>query len=184
MQTISQPSTFVQHSPIQSVSETKLLNKKDLIAYFLVAGTGALVQLICGSIFRDFMNYNAALTWAYVVSFVVGFVLTKMFAFNARNTNQTRREMVKFLVVSAISLGITVGMAHVGLALIRGMYPQDIRLDSPFGKNQFNISELSGQFIGMGCSFVSNYFLHKTFTFKSTGFYNRLKKTLKMKERD
>ena len=91
------------------LSESKLLNKKDLIAYFLVAGTGAAVQLIAGSILRNnfHFSYSEAVSWAYLISFIVGFVLTKMFAFDARNTNQTRREMLKFMMVAGASWGIT-----------------------------------------------------------------------------
>ncbi len=162
------------------MSNTNLINRRDLIAYFLVAGSGALVQIVCGSILRDYMEYYTALFWAYLVSFIVGFVLTKMFAFNARNSNATRREMVKFVIVSAISLGVTLGMAAITIKVIRSFQSQDLVIKSPFNTKQyFNLSELFGQISGMGFSFVSNYILHKTFTFKSTGFYDRLKAIIK-----
>jgi putative flippase GtrA len=159
------------------LSKSKLLNKKDLIAYFLVAGTGAAVQLIAGSILRNnfYCSYSEAISWAYLISFIVGFTLTKMFAFDARNTNQTRREMVKFMMVAGTSWGITWFFAVVSLKFIANTFGEHSTI-IPFGNKPINLNELGSQIIGMGFSFVFNYILHKTFTFKSTGFYDRLKK--------
>ena len=157
------------------MSKSKLLNKKDLIAYFLVAGTGAAVQLIAGSLLRDYMSYSVAISLAYLISFVVGFVLTKMFAFDARNTNQTRREMLKFMMVATASWGITWFFAVGSLGYVEKTFGKNLAT-LPFINKTININELVSQMIGMGFSFVFNYILHKTFTFKSTGFYDRLKK--------
>ena len=159
------------------MSKSNLLNKKDLIAYFLVAGTGAAVQLIAGSILRNnfHFSYSEAVSWAYLISFIVGFVLTKMFAFDARNTNQTRREMLKFMMVAGASWGITWFFAVGSLKFIANTFGQHSAI-LPFSKKPVNLNELGSQLIGMGFSFVFNYILHKTFTFKSTGFYDRLKK--------
>lgn len=44
-----------------------------------------------------------------------------------------------------------------------------------FSQKTVNINEMICYIIGQGFSFMSNYLLHKTFTFKSTGFYDRLK---------
>jgi putative flippase GtrA len=159
------------------LSKSKLLNKKDLIAYFLVAGTGAAVQLIAGSILRNnfYCSYSEAISWAYLIAFIVGFTLTKMFAFDARNSNQTRREMVKFMMVAGTSWGITWFFAVVSLKFIANTFGEHSTI-IPFGNKPINLNELGSQIIGMGFSFVFNYILHKTFTFKSTGFYDRLKK--------
>ena len=156
---------------------SKLLNKKDLIAYFLVAGTGAAVQLIAGSILRNSfqLSYSTAISLAYLISFVVGFVLTKMFAFDARNTNQTRREMLKFMMVATASWGITVFFSVTTLKFVEASLDKNTII-LPFLSKPMNLNELGCQIVGMGVSFVFNYILHKTFTFKSTGFYDRLKR--------
>lgn len=156
---------------------SKLLNQKDLIAYFLVAGTGAAVQLIAGSILRNKLqlSYADAVSWAYLISFIVGFILTKMFAFDARNTNQTRREMLKFLMVATGSWGITVFFSVTTLKFVEALLGKNT-VTLPFIAKPMNLNELGCQVVGMGVSFVFNYILHKTFTFKSTGFYDRLKK--------
>lgn len=163
-----------------TLSKSKLLNKKDLIAYFLVAGTGAAVQLIAGSILRNkfHFSYSEAVSWAYLISFIVGFVLTKMFAFDARNTNQTRREMLKFMMVALASWGITVFFSVTSLKFVENILGNNTFI-LPFTNKPLNLNELGCQIAGMGVSFVFNYILHKTFTFKSTGFYDRLKKIVR-----
>ena len=157
--------------------KSDLINKKDLIAYFLVAGTGAAVQLIAGSILRNtfHFSYSSAVSLAYLISFIVGFVLTKMFAFDARNTNQTRREMLKFMMVAVGSWGITVFFSVTSLKFVESTLGKNT-ITLPFSEKPMNLNELGCQVVGMGVSFIFNYILHKTFTFKSTGFYDRLKR--------
>lgn len=167
-------------------NKTPLFNPKDIIVYFLIAGTGAAVQFASGSLFRNYYNYFTSISLGYVVSFVVGFFLTKAFAFDARNTNKTRREMVKFGMVALISYGITVGLAAVSLNIWHGSNPKDVIYNIPFTfipqkYREINITEASSTLVGMGFSFMSNYILHKTFTFKSTGFYDRAKTILEFK---
>lgn len=164
------------------MDKKSLLNRKDLIAYFLVAGAGALVQIVVGSLCRNYMGYAESVSVGYLVSFVVGFTLTKLFAFDARKTNQTRREMVKFGMVALLSFGVTVGAADVSLRTINALVgePRHLRFHWPFQSanrpaTDINLSEFGSLLIAMGLSFVLNYILHKTFTFKSTGFYDRIK---------
>jgi putative flippase GtrA len=156
------------------LSKSQLLNKKDLIAYFLVAGSGALIQILVGSLLRKYVTYSSSVSLAYVIAFFVGFILTKMFAFDARNSNQTRREMIKFLLVATGSWGITIFFAVVSLKFVNTHFGQ-FQYAPSFKKEPINVNELGCQVVGMGFSFVFNYILHKTFTFKSTGFYDRLK---------
>jgi putative flippase GtrA len=164
-------------------NKSTLFNFKDFIVYFLIAGTGATVQFAAGAFFRNYVNFFASVSLGYIVSFVVGFVLTKMFAFDARNTNKTRREMVKFGIVASISFGITVGVAALTLSILHASNPNDFIYKIPYGfipekYREVNVTEASSTLAGMGLSFVSNYILHKTFTFKSTGFYDRAKAAL------
>jgi putative flippase GtrA len=164
--------------------KSALFNLKDLIVYFLVAGTGVVVQFISGSFFRSYYGYTTSVSLGYVVSFIVGFVLTKLFAFDARNSSKTRREMVKFGIVAFISWGITVGVSTLALGVINSIYPETIYrlpISSLSDKSRdIHVNEASALLIAMGFSFVSNFILHKTFTFKSTGFYDRAKAALNL----
>lgn len=163
--------------------KSTLFNLKDLVVYFLIAGTGAAVQFISGSFFRNYVDFYTSVSLGYIVSFFVGFILTKLFAFDARNTNKTRREMVKFGIVAGISFGITVGFAALTLKVLHSSDPNDYIYQITYSfipekYKEVNVTEASSTLVGMGFSFVSNYILHKTFTFKSTGFYNRAKAVL------
>lgn len=165
--------------------KTTLFNIKDLVVYFLIAGTGAVVQLASGSFFRNYVDFYTSVSLGYIVSFFVGFVLTKLFAFDARNTNQTRREMVKFGIVACLSFGITVGLSALSLELFHVSSPTDFIYPIPFDfipakSREINVTEATSTLVGMGFSFVSNFILHKTFTFRSTGFYDRAKAALNL----
>ncbi len=166
---------------MSSSNTSKIFNSKDLLAYLIVAGTGALVQLICSSLIQEWfdVSYSVSINWAYLISLIVGFILTKLFAFNARKTNQTRREMVKFVMVALFSGGVTWFFAVGSLAVSRDvLHIPTYLLQLPFARKTINVNEMTCHIIGMGFSFISNYILHKTFTFKSTGFYDRLKALL------
>ncbi|MBP6386832.1 MAG: GtrA family protein [Pseudarcicella sp.] len=161
------------------MSRSELLNKKDILAYFLVAGSGVLVQLACSSLIQSWfaIPFQDSILPAYFISLIYGFFLTKIFAFNSRKSSQTRREMVKFLMVAMFSGFVTWFFASYtyekSIAILDIQY-----YNIPYSRKKINLNELTCYLIGNGFSFLTNYFLHKTFTFKNTGFYNRLKTVL------
>ncbi|GAB3958908.1 hypothetical protein GCM10028805_54000 [Spirosoma harenae] len=160
---------------------SELFNRRDVIAYFIVAAIGASIQLLAGSILQDWFqfSYKQALFWGYIIAFFAGFVLTKLFAFNARNSAQTNREAAKFTLVSIISCLITVyGAAFVYDFSVDSMGAQMAVI--PFSVKEVNLNKLFSQLAGMGASFLSNYVLHKQFTFRNTGFYEKLKALLNL----
>ena len=161
-------------------TKENLFNRKDLIAYFLIAGTGAVVQLLSGGIIKDWfhISYETSILPAYFISLIVGFILTKLFAFNARNSQQTNREMIKFLLVASFSGFVTWFFSVLPYRFIQ-TYFSDYYLQIPFSFKKINITQISTTTIGMGFSFLSNYVLHKSFTFKSSGFYDRFKDLIK-----
>ncbi|MCX6193396.1 MAG: hypothetical protein RI950_725 [Bacteroidota bacterium] len=157
-----------------------LFNQKDLFAYFVVAGLGACVQLLAGGLIKDWfrVSYEDSILPAYFIALVVGFFLTKLFAFNARQSQQTRREMFKYVLVASFSGGITWIFSTIPYEFIHARYP-DFYLHIPYSVKKLNITQIGTTFHGMGYSFISNYILHKTFTFKSSGFYDRFKDLIK-----
>ncbi len=165
--------------------KTTLFNLKDVVAYFFVAATGALVQFIAGSFFRNYVEYTPSVALGYIVASAVGFILTKLFAFDARNSSKTRREMLKFGMVSVLSFFITVFGASTMKYIINSLYPEThFRLPIGFlteKAKDINVNEALALVIAMGFSFSSNYVLHKTFTFRNTGFYDRIKSRLPIK---
>ena len=159
----------------------KLFNQKDLIAYFIVAAIGASLQIVVSSLLQEWfkVSYENGVLLGYISSFFIGFFLTKLLAFNAKNSAKTRREMVKFAMVSVISCLITVYGAS---ALYNFSISQNgiYMFTLPGSVKTVNVNKLFSHTFGMGLSFISNYILHKTFTFKNTGFYERLKSLLNL----
>jgi putative flippase GtrA len=160
--------------------ESKLFNRKDLIAYFLIAGTGALIQLLAGGLLKDWFHlaYEKTILPAYFISLIAGFIMTKLFAFDARQSQQTRREMIKFMMVATFSGFVTWGFSILPYYFIQASY-QDLFIQIPYSFKKVNVTQIGTTLNGMGFSFVSNYVLHKTFTFKSSGFYDRFKDLIK-----
>lgn len=160
-------------------SQTKgndLLNKRDLIAYFLVAATGALIQIIIGSLSQEWFSitFKESLILGYLVASIVGFFLTKLFAFSNKNPTKTRREMIKFSMVALLSFAIMVYGSDTLFWLSKSLFGEFAIL-IPFSVKTINLNKLASQVCCMGISFTSNYTLHKKFTFQNTGFYDRLK---------
>ena len=117
-------------------NKRSLFNKKDLLAYLFVAGTGAIVQLICGSLLQDWfgVSYAWSLQIAYQISLVVGFILTKMFAFDVRNTEKTQREMVKFIMVSQFS-GLVMTLTALAAFNLSNIFFYEMKISIPNSHN-------------------------------------------------
>lgn len=156
-----------------------LINVRDIIAYFLVAATGVVVQLLVGSLSQDWfaISFKESLILGYVMASITGFFLTKLFAFNNKNAEKSHREMVKFSLVTLLSFLITVYGSDTLFTLSESLFGRHTFL-IPFSVKTVDLNKLLSQLFCMGLSFVSNYTLHKTFTFQNTGFYERLKKLL------
>ncbi|REA61246.1 GtrA family protein [Dyadobacter luteus] len=159
--------------------KSDLINVRDVVAYFLVASAGVIVQLLVGSLSQEWfaLSFRQSLILGYILASVVGFILTKMFAFSNRSKEKSRREMIKFAMVTLLSFAITVYGSDFLFTISKitfGVYTLTI----PFSVKTVNINQLCSQIACMGLSFVSNYTLHKKFTFQNTGFYERLKRLL------
>jgi putative flippase GtrA len=160
---------------------SQLFNRRDLIAYFIVAAIGASLQLVVGTLLQEWfqVTYEQALLAGYVAAFFIGFYLTKLFAFNAKNSAKTRREIAKFTLVSVLSCIITV----YGSSLLYTFSVETFRsiiVKIPSSVKEVNVNKLVAHTSGMGLSFISNYILHKQFTFRNTGFYDKLKRLLNL----
>ncbi|MBC7919999.1 MAG: GtrA family protein [Ferruginibacter sp.] len=147
--------------------ESPVRNKpfKDFIVFFLVAFAGASVNFSARIIYGQFLPFNLSIVPAYLTGMIVGFVLTKRYAFNAKASGNTRREMVKFLLISLLALAVTY-VTSVSVLPLLNRHLADVSL---FFRQTF------AHVTGMGLSFLTNFFGHKLFTFKSTGFYERVR---------
>lgn len=180
----------------------KLRNKESMrnfAIYFMIACAGVASNLITATYLRRQFNmgFGSSIVIGYLTGGVVGFFLTKTFAFGARNSGNTNREAIKFFMVSLIALTVTWVFSEIFLRVVDfwfGSYPTtQSLLEALVLEITRMINDISGLSIslafvdrllicnigGIGVGFFANFFGHKYFTFKTTGYYDRLKERRK-----
>lgn len=134
--------------------------------FFLTALLGASVNFFSQILYRPYFEYETSVFLGYLTAMVVSFVPTKLFAFSAKSTGNTRREAVKYVVIALLALAIQVGTSVATLEWIANPL---------FPKLAIVFREKGSHVVGMGFSFLANYFGHKLLTFRSTGVYDRFR---------
>ncbi len=154
---------------------------KGFAIYFGIACIGFSVNVISRIIYSDVLKlrFSISVALAYFTAMIVGFTLTKMFAFGARDSGNTMREAVKFFVVSMVALFVTLIMSVAALIINNWLfeaYPDFHAevLNTLKGTYRFINRELASHLFGIGFGFFANYFGHKFVTFKTTGYWDRM----------
>ena len=139
---------------------------KSFIIFFLTAVLGASVNFFSRFFYREFSSYEWSIFWGYLTATVVSFIPQKIFAFDSKSTGNTNREMIKYLIIALLALGIQIGVSSLALDYIV----------SPLISHKLDLKllETLSHVIGMGCSFLANFFGHKFLTFRSTGLYDKV----------
>lgn len=145
---------------------TKTKEVKSFFTFFLTALLGATVNFVSQIIYRKFFNFDTSVLLGYLTATVVSFLPTKNYAFSAKGTGNTGREMVKFLVIALVAWSVQVGVAVATLKWVANPYFSNLSL---FWREKIS------HVVGMGFSFLANYFGHKLLTFRSTGMYDRFR---------
>lgn len=160
---------------VELLSKIKNKELRNFISFFLTAvlgaGTNFLSQIPYKSLFlnlgyQDKPAFNLSVFAGYLTATVVSFVPAKVFAFSAKESGNSKRESIKFLIIAIIALGIQVGVSSLALDYIAN------RLFSDFS---LFLREKASHLVGMGFSFFANYYGHKFLTFRSTGIYDKIK---------
>lgn len=166
---------------------------RNFAVYLGIACIGVASNLITATILRrNFgVNFGSSIVLGYLAGMVIGFFLTKAFAFNARNSGNATREAIKFFMVSMVALTVTWFFSEVSLRVINAWFVRvpvtQTLLEALVRETSNGFSDLLGiqfslAFIdrqlfanlgGIGFGFFANFFGHKYFTFKSTGLFER-----------
>lgn len=167
---------------------------KNFAVYLLIACSGVAVNLIAATLLRLHLQFGfgSSIVSGYLTGMVWGFFMTKLFAFNARNSGNVTREAVKFFMVSMVALTVTWLSSEVLLRISKAwfeFYPDSqYHLQGLVEEIARMCSDLSGLKIsltfidrflfanigGICFGFFANFFGHKYFTFKTTGYYDRI----------
>jgi putative flippase GtrA len=158
--------------------DNKYINPKEIksfVSFFLTAVLGASVNFLSQipfmALFQKWgLAYHSAylwsIFWAYIVATIVSFIPAKLFAFSAKGSGNTKRETLKFLLIALVALCIQEGVSIFVLENIANV---------SFKEFSDLIREKGSHLVGMGCSFLANYFGHKFLTFRTTGIYDKFK---------
>jgi putative flippase GtrA len=180
----------------------KLRNPKSVrnfAVYFLIACAGVTSNIISATFLRrQFeVGFGSSIVLGYLTGMVVGFVLTKLFAFNARNSGNVTREAIKFFLVSMVALTVTWIFSELILRVVNTWferYPNtQALLEALVGEVTKMTTDVSGFSIslafidrllfsnlgGICFGFFANFFGHKYFTFKTTGLHEKIQQKRK-----
>lgn len=159
----------------------KLLNKiknkelRSFVSFFLTAilgaGTNFVTQIPYKSLFLnlgypDKPAFNLSVFAGYLTATIVSFIPAKIFAFSAKESGNSKRESIKYLIIAAVALGIQVGISSLTLDYVANPF---------FGDLSLFVREKGSHIVGMGFSFFANFYGHKFLTFRSTGVYDKIK---------
>ncbi|MVM40487.1 GtrA family protein [Spirosoma sp. HMF3257] len=150
---------------VSSIEQPKSKEYKDFFSFFLTAVLGASINFISQIFYRKFFDFDTSVLCGYLTATVLTFIPTKRYAFSAKDTGNTGREAIKFLVIAVVALAVQVYVAKYTLEWIA----------TPLFPTMGELwREKGSHVVGMGMSFLANYFGHKLLTFRSTGFYDKL----------
>ncbi|GAB4028473.1 GtrA family protein [Spirosoma koreense] len=148
---------------VSTIEQPKRREFKDFFSFFLTALLGASINFISRIFYREFFDFDTSVLCGYLTATVLTFLPTKKYAFSAGKTGNTGREAIKFLAISLVALVVQVYVAKYTLEWIANpLLPM-------IGRTW---RETGSHLVGMGFSFLANYFGHKLLTFRSTGVYD------------
>jgi putative flippase GtrA len=141
--------------------------QKEFVSFFLTALLGASVNFFSQVFYRDYFSFNTSVLLGYLTATIVSFIPMKLYAFSAKDSGNSKREMVKFFGIAAIAWAVQVGVAAATLDWVAN--PLLSEYLTIFWREKFS------HVVGMGFSFLANFFGHKLLTFRSTGVLDRIR---------
>ncbi len=158
----------------------QLFNEARSHCLFYRRATGVpLSNLLVTTLLQEWftITYKSALFAGYWFSFVVGYFLTRLFAFNAGNTSQTKRQAFKFTAVSILSCLITVYGSEY-LYLYSKEWAGTFTFIIPFSVKEVNLNKLFSQIASSKPAFSIIMFCTNNSPSGYRLFYDRLKRML------
>ncbi|MBO0933439.1 GtrA family protein [Fibrella aquatilis] len=167
----------MQPVDISIVQTDKYKAPREFFSFFLTALLGASINFVSRILYREFftIDYSTSVLFGYLTATVLTFIPTKKYAFAAGNTGNTKREAVKFLIIAGVALIVQVYVAKLTLEYVANpLFPGLSKI----------WRETGSHVVGMGLSFLANFFGHKLLTFRSTGVYDRIKSRTNRQDQD
>ncbi len=153
---------------VSEIQPPKTRDYRDFFTFFLTALLGASINFVSQILYRGYFGVSFAnsVLLGYLTATVLTFVPTKKYAFAANKTGNTGRELIKFLGIALVALVVQVYVSKFTLEWVANPLFPDL---PPWAR------EKGSHVVGMGMSFLANYFGHKLLTFRSTGVYDKIR---------
>jgi len=126
---------------------------KQFVQFLFAGGVAAGANFGSRFLFNRWVNYEIAITLAYLVGMLVAFLLMRKLVFNAKG-KALMPQIINFVIVNMFALLQTL---LISVALVRWLFPEWGVVDHP---------EAIAHLIGVLAPVVTSYFGHKFLTFR------------------
>lgn len=156
---------------------------KHFVLYLIMAIIGFSTNVGSRVFYREVLgiDFGVSVVLAYFTGMIVGFVLSKLFVFKAQENGNIWREMIKFTLVSIVAMLVTLVGSLIALRIFNWYFqanPEQHKLVADLIANTFHIKainrELASHLAGTCVGFFANFFGHKLFTFRTTGYWDKM----------
>lgn len=134
----------------------KLFTSKEFLIFLATGGFAAAVNFCSRIFFNLYMSFTVSVVLAYICGMLTAFVLSKLFVFQGKSNNTTKKQFIYFTLVNVVAviqtLIVSVVLKDYFLPIMRWGYHRD------------EVAHL----IGVGVPIFSSYVGHKYFTFSNT----------------
>lgn len=147
---------------------------RDISVYFIIALAGLSINLASRLVYDLFVGFMVSIAFSYFTGMIVAFTLTKMFLFDAKASGNTKKEFIRFFVVTCIALSITMFFSWVAISILNQgvlgeLHEERSMVGSYLGKAPTleTVNETLAHLVGVGFGFFGNYFGHRYYSFKA-----------------
>lgn len=156
---------------------------KHFVLYLIMAIIGFSTNVGSRVFYREVLgiDFGVSVVLAYFTGMIVGFVLSKLFVFKAQANGNIWREMIKFTLVSVVAMLVTLVGSLIALNVFNWYFeanPEQHKAIVDLILKVIRIKainrELASHLAGTCVGFFANFFGHKLFTFRSTGYWDKL----------
>jgi putative flippase GtrA len=150
---------------------------KKFLLYVFFSGFAALVNFASRFLYETVpgVNFEFAVALAYLTGMLVNFAFSKWITFQAGASGRFRREAIKFFLVAAMGLVVTVLVSAGALRALEILYESwsdwPMELD---GETLETLAHLAGMAAGLLMNFVG----HELLSFRETGIWDRMRSLL------
>ncbi|MBP5358827.1 MAG: GtrA family protein [Treponema sp.] len=131
---------------------------KQIGKYSGVATFSTIINIVVRFLLSHVLNFHISVFIAYLVGSVINYILSAFFVFHykERSHHLTWKSFWRFMMVSIFGFIATLLFSAIARYILFLCFPQDSK----------SLIELTAHLIGLGASFVCNFYGHSSFTFR------------------